>query len=230
MLQTPLSSSAGTEAFEAARRSYAPRLRLLLGVLIAAAVLTHLILLGLLQAEQSGYESSSMVYCEVDGDDSWDCGISIPGGVCTVHSSSVEGEATCTGGGQLPSRISGTGAVVGSFEWKVSYALAQHCKVLGSQLAVGTANKGHVVTRQPMLCPAALQKDTKQPGRCKVPPTACTCSINEGTRLGLGRIFSARRAVRSRRGFALCAVVLLLLLLLLLVFAVCCVSVCVGAL
>jgi hypothetical protein len=31
-------------------------------------------------------------------------------------------------------------------------------------------------------------------------------------------------------GFALCAVVLLLLLLLLLVFAVCCVSVCAGAL
>jgi hypothetical protein len=164
MLQTPLSSSAGTEAFEAARRSYAPRLRLLLGVLIAAAVLTHLILLGLLQAEQSGYESSSMVYCEVDGDDQWYTN-SHDG---RPESSSVEGEATCTLG-DIHFYNSGGTAVVGSFEWKVSYALAQHCKVLGSQLAVGG------LARQPMLCPAALQKDTKQPGRCKVPPTACTC-------------------------------------------------------
>ena len=26
-----------------------------------------------------------------------------------------------------------------------------------------------------MLCPASMQKATKQQGRCKVPPTACYC-------------------------------------------------------
>ena len=46
-----------------------PRLRVLLGALVAGAVITHLVLLGMLMSEQSGHASSAMVYCEVDGDD-----------------------------------------------------------------------------------------------------------------------------------------------------------------
>jgi hypothetical protein len=63
------------------------------------------------------------------------------------------------------------GVLTGSFEWKVSYALAQDCTVLGSQLATGKDG----TPRQPMLCPAAMQAATKQQGRCTVPPTPCHC-------------------------------------------------------
>ena len=58
------------------------------------------------------------------------------------------------------------------------------------------------------------------------PPVAGTV----GERWAGEGLFLARRAVRSRRGFALCAVVLLLLLLLLLLMFAVCAAVGVGAL
>ena len=102
------------------------RLRVLLGALVAGAVITHLVLLGMLMSEQSGHASSAMVYCEVDGDDA------LTGITPTCSSTSAEGEALCSGSASVPG--SGLycidnryeGAVIGSFEWKVSYALALH--------------------------------------------------------------------------------------------------------
>ena len=95
----------------------------------------------------------------------------------TCSSISAEGQVQCSG--SWPRGVPGAdcsddtstnhGAVVGSFEWKVSYALAQDCTLLGSQLAKGGT------PRQPMLCPAAMQAATKQQGRCAVPPTPCHC-------------------------------------------------------
>ena len=113
------------------------RLRVLLGVLVAGAVITHLVLLGMLMSEQSGHASSAMVYCEVDGDDLafW----RDPGPVCT--STSPEGSVACVDGNDSD-QCYGNGAgnaIIGSFEWKVSYALAQDCTILGSQLATGSA-------------------------------------------------------------------------------------------
>ena len=152
------------------------RLRVLLGALVAGAVITHLVLLGMLMSEQSGHESSAMVYCEVDGDDA----ISGDGGRSTVCSStSAEGQVQCSG---LIEEFGGCGSnaaqyIIGSFEWKVSYALAQDCTVLGSQLATGKDG----TPRQPMLCPAAMQAATKRQGRCTVPPTACHCDFGSNT-------------------------------------------------
>ena len=146
-----------------------PRLRVLLGALVAGAVITHLVLLGMLMSEQSGHASSAMVYCEVDGDDALTGAID---GTATCSSTSAEGQVQCSGsiGGGTCGTASAAN-VIGSFEWKVSYALAQDCTVLGSQLATGKDG----TPRQPMLCPAAMQAATKQQGRCTVPPMACHC-------------------------------------------------------
>jgi len=142
----------------------------LLGALVAGAVITHLVLLGMLMSEQSGHASSAMVYCEVDGDDALIPATDTQDQVCS--STSAEGQVQCSAsvyGGRCgyDSAVN----VIGSFEWKVSYALAQDCTVLGSQLATGKDG----TPRQPMLCPAAMQAATKQQGRCTVPPTPCHC-------------------------------------------------------
>ena len=144
--------------------------RVLLGALIAAATTTHLVLLGMLRLEQSGYQDKSMVYCEVDDDDNWSPSQNPLG---PASSSSAEGTAVCSGG--FPGMIPDAGesyAIVGSFEWKMTHVLAHNCKVFGSQLARGAGGDDR---RQPMLCPVDMQIATKQQGRCKVPPTACHC-------------------------------------------------------
>ena len=145
-----------------------PRLRVLLGLLVAGAVITHLVLLGMLMSEQSGHASSAMVYCEVDGDDALtNAGPPLAGAREACTSGSAEGQVKCSGSLNTDcSQAAGGGVVIGSFEWKVSYALAQDCTVLGSQLATGKDG----TPRQPMLCPAAMQAATKQQGRCTVPP------------------------------------------------------------
>ena len=149
------------------------RLRVLLGTLVAGAVITHLVLLGMLMSEQSGHESSAMVYCEVDGDDAI---MSEEKNVCS--STSAEGQVQCSGSIEQGFRCGYDATyIIGSFEWKVSYALAQDCTVLGSQLATGKDG----TPRQPMLCPAAMQAATKQQGRCTVPPTACHCDAGSYT-------------------------------------------------
>ena len=147
---------------------------MLLGALVAGAVITHLVLLGMLMSEQSSHASSAMVYCEVDGDDA------LTGQASACSSTSAEGHVQCVGS-PLPNnplyncnQLNG-GVLTGSFEWKVSYALAQDCTVLGSQLATGKDG----TPRQPMLCPAAMQAATKQPGRCTVPPTPCHCIASD---------------------------------------------------
>ena len=158
-------------ATSASSAACSPRLRVLLGVLVAGAVITHLVLLGMLMSKQSGHASSAMVYCEVDGDDALADGDAA--GTCS--SISAEGQVQCSGswppGADCTDNTSSGGVVIGSFEWKVSNALAQDCTVLGSQLAKGKDG----TPRQPMLCPAAMQAATKQQGRCAVPPTPCHC-------------------------------------------------------
>lgn len=145
------------------------RLRALLGALIAGAVVTHLVLLGMLVSEQSGHASSAMVYCEVEGDDSLSSG-----SPCYVTSPEAprrtDYQVQCEHVNSWDNSYS-CGTLIGSFEWKVSYALAQDCTILGSQLARGEGG----TPRQPMLCPVAMQADTQQQGRCKVPPTPCQC-------------------------------------------------------
>jgi hypothetical protein len=165
-LISPIAGDSGTASLTSCSSSF--RLRALLGALIAGAVVTHLVLLGMLMSEHSGHVSSAMVYCEVDGDDlaHWS-----DGSVCT--STSPEGSVACVDGTNVDQCYGNDVgvAIIGSFEWKVSYALAQDCTILGSQLATGGDGK----PRQPMLCPAAMQADTKQQGRCKVPVTPCEC-------------------------------------------------------
>jgi hypothetical protein len=158
----------GGSAAGSSSTACSPRLRVLLGALVAGAVITHLVLLGMLMSEQSGHVSSAMVYCEVDGDDALT--YTTNNEVCS--STSAEGQVQCSGsiGGGTCGTASAAN-VIGSFEWKVSYALAQDCTVLGSQLATGKDG----TPRQPMLCPAAMQAATKQQGRCTVPPTPCNC-------------------------------------------------------
>ena len=153
--------------------------RLAAALVCTAVVVLHITLLWILQREQSGYESSSMVYCEVEGDDMYTgtSGSDVNGGSIPPCMAPGFGETCCPGpcGYATAGRDWDCGPLQSSFEWKVSSALGSDCKLWGSQFSTGPSGY-----RQPMLCPADMQKGAKRPGFCNVPPTQCTCSAKTG--------------------------------------------------
>ena len=159
------------------------RCRLAAALVCAAVVVVHITLLWMLQSEQNGYESSSMVYCEVEGDDIFtgSSGLDVNSSPLPPCKDPSFGNTCCPGACNTPGEQNGgvydwnCGPLQGSFEWKVSYALGSGCKLWGSQLV----NSGALLTsryRQPFLCPSDMQKDAKHQGFCNIPPTECTCT------------------------------------------------------